>query len=135
MLKRMLGSQIAKNPTVIFLLNPVLNRVLKDLNLKPTAFRHLFPAEVMANLKAAAEEQEIVSLIQNYNFHTVTLHAKNGRVVRAECTESIPKSDGKKRVKQILEALEDGDFSTVTVQKADGKILGLERKTIIKFGK
>ena len=36
-LKQMLCSKIAKNPTVIFLLNPVLDKALKDLDLKPTA--------------------------------------------------------------------------------------------------
>lgn len=133
--KLLFSGHMAVKPSVLYLINPSLNRALKKMDLRPTAFRRMEPAAYIAKIKAAAEAQNILELIHSGDYHTVTLHRQNGRIIRADCTESIPRSEAKRRAKQILEAVEAGDFSTVTVQKADGHVVGLERKTVVKFAK
>ena len=58
----------------------------------------------------------------------LTLHKQKGRVVSVDA-EDAPSGDQKQLYQLILDAIENQDSLTLTIEKHDGKIVEVKRKT------
>jgi DNA-binding transcriptional MerR regulator len=126
-------------PMIVFPLNDILNKILTvkrmpqfELDQYLTTFRSYWhDAERAANL--TAQEREIIRLIRERRYKSITAHIKDGQLVRLETEEELPAKDRVKSEEAILEAVRSGNHQTITVVKGDGKIVRLVRKASIKL--
>lgn len=125
----------------IFLkINPLVNRLLTahkpPIELKVHDAVYAVKRNVESQLRVQTNaEREVLRLIRQKDFQRVTVHLSNGGILRADVEEDLPKADAAKLNKQILDAIKGREFATVTVRKADGQVVGLNRKSTIKFDK
>ncbi len=120
-------------------MNDILNKILAvkgmprfTLDKYFTSFRSYWRGvEHAANL--TPQEREIIRLIRERRYKSITAHIKDKQVVRLETEEELPVKDRVKFEEAILEALHSGDHQTITVVKGDGKVVRLGRKVSIKL--
>lgn len=127
------------NPVVICPLNSVFDEFLKATG-KPLLGDDKKPSSTFdewkereSRVQITADEQEILRLLRSKQYQRVTVHLKDGRLLRADIEEELPKVEAAKLNGQILDSIQEGRFTTVSVQKGDGAILRLLRKSTVKF--
>jgi hypothetical protein len=77
------------------------------------------------------EELEVLRMIRNGEYRSVTVYMKDGRIQKAEgaVEHDIRERDA------IVDLLESEDFQTVSVTRVDGKIIRVTQQKPVVFRK
>lgn len=79
------------------------------------------------------QEVQVLNLIRQRAHKRVVMHLKDGEVIRADLEGQMSGEELQSREKKILEALEMGDYETVTVTMRGGKVAHVARRNPIRF--
>lgn len=120
-------------------MNPLINRMLKLVDIEPCEttdylrdIMHQYRTETTVTNN---QEMEILKLIRDKKYVQVSIHLKDGEIVRANADEELTDREIIKRDKNLLSIVKGSKYQTVTVKCHDGKIVRLNRSTPIKFDK
>jgi hypothetical protein len=123
---------------ILLEVNPLVNRILaclkNPIELKTSFKTYKVVNDVRRQCSAQGREIDLLSHVRERNSQKLTVHVKDGVITHFDREEELATGKAVKE-KNILSALKESDFLTVTAVKRDGKIVRINRKTPIKFPK
>ena len=122
---------------IILRLNPLVNTILKTLNLPPLDNKkEIYDVLASMSLKRAAQtepEFHLLELVRSKNFKSVIVHLNDGRIIQTDATEELGKNGGEE--KEILRIIKEKKFQSIVIDLNDGKVVRLSRKSPTKYNK
>lgn len=131
--------RLGKKPAIVCPLNNVFDELLIDMGKSPLERDKNTPSlmdrwkQLESRVQVTRDEEEVLRLLRSKRYQRVTVHLKDGQVLRADCEGELPKAEATKHNAQILNAVADGGYCTVMIQKRDGQIVRLTRTDTMKF--
>ncbi len=115
---------------ILINLNPLINKLLIAKDCPPLVITKSYETIRLDDLPAKARnsaENRVLCMIRNRDYSQVTVHLKSGRIVRADCEEEMTRSGEIKSDKEILDAVKNEKFQTVTIKTHEGKVIRMTR--------
>ena len=118
-------------------INPLINKLLSfkgigpiDTSDKVYDFMHKLEQQTTANNR---QEQKVLKLIREKKYKQVTIHLKDGEIIRASTEEELSEKKRDKPDKELLAIIKDQEYQSISLKVHDGKIVRLKRTTPIKL--
>jgi len=126
-------------PAIICPLNDIINQLRVKSKLKPfdlSSHSIAFWKEWSAfrqREKLSAEEEIIVRIIRAKDYQKITVSVRNGKIIRADIEEELPKEKLKSLENEIIEIINAKTYHRITIDIGDGKFVRLNIRTSVKF--
>jgi DNA-binding transcriptional MerR regulator len=134
-----IATRLPETPTIIYPLNSIFNSVRKQLKLPPFPLDTFGPSflEKLSQLgkdgDVSQEERNVLALLRSKKYGRITVHLKDGDVIRANAEETLSKVEQQKIEKSIQKVIEDHGYQTLTMNIRDGKSVHLKRDVSINL--
>lgn len=124
---------------ILLKINPLINKMLTVIGVEPcdaTDYLRNIKREYRNNTTIHnSKESEILKLIRDKKYRQVTVHMKDGEIIRASTEEELSDKKRDKRDKELLSIIRDKKYQSISLKVHDGKIVRLSRTTPIKLDK
>ncbi len=118
-------------------INPLINKLLSFKGVGPIDtsdevydFMRKTKQQATANNR---QEQKVLKLIREKKYKQVTIHLKDGEIIRASTEEELSEKKRDKPDKELLAIIKDQEYQSISLKVHDGKIVRLKRTTPIKL--
>ncbi len=118
-------------------INPLINKLLSFRGIGPIDtsdevydFMRKTKQQATANNR---QEQKVLKLIREKKYKQVTIHLKDGEIIRASTEEELSEKKRDKPDKELLAIIKDQEYQSISLKVHDGKIVRLKRTTPIKL--
>ena len=118
-------------------INPLINKLLSFKGIGPIDtsdevydFMRKTKQQATANNR---QEQKVLKLIREKKYKQVTIHLKDGEIIRASTEEELSEKKRDKPDKELLAIIKDQEYQSISLKVHDGKIVRLKRTTPIKL--
>ncbi len=118
-------------------INPLINKLLSFKGVGPIdTSDEVYDLMRKTKQQATAnnrQEQKVLKLIREKKYKQVTIHLKDGEIIRASTEEELSEKKRDKPDKELLAIIKDQEYQSISLKVHDGKIVRLKRTTPIKL--
>ena len=118
-------------------INPLINKLLSFKGIGPIdTSDEVYDLMRKTKQQATAnnrQEQKVLKLIREKKYKQVTIHLKDGEIIRASTEEELSEKKRDKPDKELLAIIKDQEYQSISLKVHDGKIVRLKRTTPIKL--
>ncbi len=128
-------------PIIVFPLTKIISEICAIAKIPQFKLDQFFSSfqdywnELRLDKEVTPSEREVLHLIRERDYQSVTVHIDGGEIVRLEREESLSTNERTRLEKEIIKIVGEGTHQSVRLETFEGKIVRISRKQSVKLNK